>query len=238
MKWLPYLMPPRELEDYVLQKSGVLSEAESVIQQESSLRRLLDETSDLIDSPSFTHVLSLLNNEAFSYLIDNKCAAEAFQAPPSRPATQTPNISSYAEDFTSSATIVPADQPTSRKAKLAIILAVVARQAHSVGNGNSPPNDYLVAMEQGVRELEAFAAVVYSTNFDLESSMHRPDIAQETTPSRPSTAQPALTTQGSVSESGVLSSSIVDLGDSSVGDGDGPEGFEKAWGKATENSSP
>lgn len=237
MKWLPYLMPPRELETHVLRESGVLTEAESVIQQESSLRRLLDETSDLIDSPSFTHVLSLLNNEAFSYLIDNKCAAEAFKVPPSQPVTQTPNLSSYAEDFTSSATIVPADKTVSPKAKLATILAVVARQAHNVGNGNNPPNEYVVAMEQGVRELEAFAAVVYSTNFDLESSMPRPDAPQETVSSRPPTAQPEPPTGGSVSESGLLSSSIVDLGDSSVAGADGPEGFEKAWEKATEESS-
>ena len=44
----------------------------------------------------------------------------------------------------------------------------MARQAHVIGNGASPPNDYLVAMEQGVRELDAFAAVVYSSNFDNE----------------------------------------------------------------------
>lgn len=230
MKWLSYLMPPREMENHVLRESGVLSEAESVIENGSSLRRLLDETSDLIDSPSFTHVLSLLNNEAFSHLIDNKCAIEAFKAPPPQPTTHISYVEE--EEVTSSATIVPDSKPASPKAKLATVLAVVSRQAHSVGNGNNPPNDYLVAMEKGVRELEAFAAVVYSTNFDLESTKSRPDTAPE---SSPSGAQPAA--QEPISESAMLGSSIVDLGDSSVLRRDGHEGFETAWGKAVEESS-
>jgi peroxin-3 len=41
----------------------------------------------------------------------------------------------------------------------------MTRQAHSIGNG--VPNPYLQAMEQ-VRELEAFAVVVYSSNFEFE----------------------------------------------------------------------
>ena len=51
------------------------------------------------------------------------------------------------------------------KAKLATILAVITRQAHAIGNG--VPNTYVQAMES-VRELEAFAAVVYSSNFAAE----------------------------------------------------------------------
>ncbi|KAL1957658.1 hypothetical protein VTO42DRAFT_5635 [Malbranchea cinnamomea] len=236
MKWLPYLMPPSELENYVLQESGVLSDDEPAIQNGSSLRRLLDETSDLIDSPSFTHVLSLLNNEAFSHLIDKKCAAEAFKVPPSQPATQTPDLSSYTEDFTSSATIVPVNKPAAPKAKLATILAVISRQAHSIGNGNNPPNEYLVAMEQGVRELAAFAAVVYSSNFGLESSIPRPDAAKEPTVASPApppeTSQTGRGTQDASSES----TSIVDLGRSSGLGGGDQYGFEQAWGKAVEGS--
>ena len=52
------------------------------------------------------------------------------------------------------------------KAKLATILAVIARQAQAVGNG--VPNEYVQAME-GVRDLEAFAAVLYSSNFEFET---------------------------------------------------------------------
>ena len=55
---------------------------------------------------------------------------------------------------------------TQSKAKLATILAVITRQAHSIGNG--VPNEYVQATE-GVRELEAFAAVVYSSNFEFEA---------------------------------------------------------------------
>jgi peroxin-3 len=64
------------------------------------------------------------------------------------------------------ATVVPAS--TERKTKLANLLAVLARQAHVIGNGTHPPNEYLVAMDQNVRELEAFSAVIYSSNFELE----------------------------------------------------------------------
>lgn len=41
---------------------------------------------------------------------------------------------------------------------------MVSRQAHVIGNG--VPNEYVQAMEE-VRELDAFAAVVYSSHFEL-----------------------------------------------------------------------
>jgi len=158
-KWLPYLLPPREEEETVLQESGVLiSSVPSSPETAVTLRHLLDETSDLIESPSFTHILTLLNNEGFTILIDQKCAANGFKMSPTSQPT--------AQSFSSTATIVP--QQTKPHAKLAAMLAVLTREAHSIGNGTNPPNEYLVAMEQGVRDLEAFAAVVYSSNFDLE----------------------------------------------------------------------
>ncbi|KAI1928300.1 peroxin [Ophidiomyces ophidiicola] len=163
-KWLPYLLPPREKEDFVLQESGVLSATEATSQSAASLRRLIDETSDLIDSPSFTHVFSLLNNEAFSYLIDTKCATEAFNNPSQAPKHDP------SQPFSSTATMVSVTESSALKAKLASILAVVARQAHLIGNGINPPNEYLSIMEREVRELEAFAAVIYSSNFDLNPS--------------------------------------------------------------------
>ncbi len=49
------------------------------------------------------------------------------------------------------------------KTKLANILAVVTRQAHAIGNG--VPNEYVQTME-GVGELEAFSAVVFSSFFE------------------------------------------------------------------------
>lgn len=159
-KWLSCLLPPTEEEEYVLRESGVEGVADpSSSQTASKLRHLLDETADLIDSPSFSLVLTLLNNEGFSTLVDTKCANETFNPPNSAPET-------VPQSFDSMATVVPAS--SERKTKLANLLAVLARQAHVIGNGTHPPNEYLVAMDQNVRELEAFSAVIYSSNFELE----------------------------------------------------------------------
>jgi peroxin-3 len=161
-KWLSCLLPPAEEEEHVLQESGVEGVADpSSSQTASKLRHLLDETADLIDSPSFSLVLTLLNNEGFSTLIDQRCAADAFKAPTSAPEAPL-------QSFDSVATVVPLAANSERKTKLANLLAVMTRQAHVIGNGAHPPNEYLVAMDQNVRELEAFSAVVYSSNFDLE----------------------------------------------------------------------
>jgi peroxin-3 len=161
-KWLSCLLPPAEEEEHVLRESGVEGVADpSSSQTASKLRHLLDETADLIDSPSFSYVLTLLNNEGFSTLIDQRCANDAFKAPTAAPETAP-------QSFDSIATVVPLAANAERKTKLANLLAVMARQAHVIGNGSHAPNEYLVAMDQNVRELEAFSAVVYSSNFDLE----------------------------------------------------------------------
>jgi peroxin-3 len=100
----------------------------------------------------------LLNNECFETLIQ-QCKVDAFKSAGPMTAPQS---------FTSVATVVPIREDSALETKLANVLAVLARQAHVIGNGTSPPNLYVAAMEQGVRELEAFAAVVYSSNFDSE----------------------------------------------------------------------
>ncbi|KAK2751587.1 peroxin [Onygenales sp. PD_40] len=226
-KWLPYLLPTRDQEDYVLKESGVLSASETSSPQSSSnLRHLLDETSDLIDSPPFTQILTLLNNEAFSTLIDTKCAIEAFKTTPSSEPAEPQN-------FSSSATLTQAAPSPSPKAKLATILAVIARQAHVIGNGNEPPNEYLAAMEQGVKELEAFAAVVYSSNFDIKVPIN---LNTNNDPS-PTTQEEEDTTTPIGGEA-----SIIEMRDSTVSEGQGHQGkgddggaapsFEQAWGKA------
>ncbi|KAL2375234.1 peroxin 3 [Blastomyces gilchristii SLH14081] len=270
-KWLSYLLPSRDQEDYVLKESGVLSASEtSSLQNPSSLRHLLDETSDLIDSPQFTQILTLLNNEAFSALIDNKCAIEAFKS--TTPAHQTPTAQEgqqqEPQNFSSSVTLTQTTYDSTStpvsKAKLATILAVIARQAHVIGNGTEPPNDYITAMEQGVRELEAFAAVVYSSNFfDAKlpvpgsnpeggacpgepSSMAATHIANATNDDAPSwrnspgfaaTAEVGGLGEGKeevVVEVGA-EESIVDLGAQPSGDhGATTPSFEKVWGKAVE----
>lgn len=182
---LPYLLPPREEEDTVLQESGVLTESTpSSPETAANLRHLLDETSDLIESPTFTRIFTLLNNEGFSMLVDRKCAQQAFKS--------SANPAPVPESFSSVATVVPGPP----KAKLATVLAVVTREAHSIGHGPNPPNDYLVAMEKNVRELEAFAAVVYSSNFELGLLQSLPSSIPPTTTTNTSPSTPAAQAGG------------------------------------------
>lgn len=124
-----------------------------------SLRRLLDETADLIDSPSFSQILTLLLDTTFSHLTDVNVRSQAFKLPLSS--------LSQIQELPSTATLASQDcyDPLSASTKLATILAVVTRQAHVIGNGI--PNEYVQTIE-GVRELEAFAAVIYCSNFELE----------------------------------------------------------------------
>lgn len=184
-KWLPYLLPTPDKEDYVLQQAGMTNESSIA---PPSLRRLIDETSDLVDSPAFTHVLTLLLDAAFSHLIDNKIAQLAYKIPPTSAST--------ARVYE----IVGADAKT----KVANTLAVFTRQAHSIGSGAN--NEYLAAMEQ-VKDLEAFAAVVYSSNFEFEA---------------PSTAAVG-DVGGDTSKSAESQTTNIEGAES---------GFESAWGKA------
>ena len=120
------------------------------------LRRLLDETSDLIDSPVFTNVLTLLLDATFSHLIDTKVRSEAYKL---APLTSSPLPESRIVEVTD-------PDPLTASTKLATILAVMSREAHKIANG--VPNEYVEAIE-AVSELEAFAAVVYSSNFEVET---------------------------------------------------------------------
>ncbi|KAL5114542.1 peroxin [Pleosporales sp. CAS-2024a] len=183
----------QDQEHYLFRASGMTSAAESASPTTTaSLRRLIDETSDLIDSPSFAHVLTLLLDAGFSHLVDNKISQLSYKIPP------------VSESTARVQEIVGSDV----KAKVANSLAVFCRQAHSIGSGAN--NEYLAAMEQ-VRDLEAFAAVVYSSNFEYESpegaatALSRPGTA-EGVPQKPSLA-------------------------ATTSDGHG-HGFESAWDKA------
>lgn len=206
-RWLPYLLPPRDQEDYVLQKSGMLNESSGPSSSASSgtspLRRLLDETSDLIDSPPFSHVLTLLLDAGFSTLVDQKVAQQAFKvpAPPSIP-TPTPRIQEVFDP---------------KPMKLPIVLATLTRQAHQIGNG--VPNEYLQAMEQ-VADLEAFAAVVYSSNWETEiMPMNEENCTKD--------AKVKESSHGGSDEADFIhvGDSVVDVGAENT--------FESAWGKAT-----
>ncbi|KAI9790394.1 MAG: peroxin [Peltula sp. TS41687] len=164
--YLPYLLPPVEQEALVLEQSGAAfapslasTSASSSSSSSSSLlvlRRLLDETADLIESPTFAHVLTQLLDAGFSLLIDKKVSQQAFShthhnnqqavAPPPPPAS-SPSFTSAvpaaaaAAAEPSSPSAAPS-QPTMSTAttKLANILAVVTRQAHIIGNSNSNSN--------------------------------------------------------------------------------------------------
>ncbi|KAL9530805.1 Peroxisomal biogenesis factor [Sphaerulina musiva] len=174
-KWLEYLLPPQAEEEFVIRQSGSSSDDESPLRRDSdplmeageeliteSLRRLLDETSDLIDSPTFSYVLTRLLDASFSHLVDYRIAIEAFrQAPSGREAAR----------------IVEVEE---NKCKLAHVLPIFCKQAHVIGAGSGEletmagvaaqeplGNEYLAAVDQ-VSDLGAFAAVIYSSNFEYE----------------------------------------------------------------------
>ncbi|OLN81598.1 Peroxisomal biogenesis factor 3 [Colletotrichum chlorophyti] len=213
-KWLPYLLPPRDREDHVLRESGILEESTVILSESATsqspssspaVRRLLDETSDLIESPSFTHVLTLILDAGFSLLVDKKLASGAFDKPE----------------------LAQSEPRPLQVVLLPKILSVLTRQAHVIGNGM--PNEYLQEMEQ-VADLEGFAAVVYSSNW--ENEIRDEDIMASAVDVRasdvPHTSQETTNipsqTQGTTQETGVESLVVVDPQTS----------FESAWGRAVD----
>ncbi|KAH0538735.1 hypothetical protein FGG08_004687 [Glutinoglossum americanum] len=217
-KWLPYLLPPREQEDYVLHESGMSSSTMPPTTTTDSshmpLRKLLDETSDLIDSPPFTYVLTKLLDAGFSVLVDEKLRFQAYKLPPD-PSLGGSRIQEISGD------------EIEAKAKVANILAVLTRQAHSIGlgtNAEEKVNEYLRAMEQQ-RDLEGFAAIVYSSNFEFEapttSSAGGKHNGRDGTGSKPEVP---------------TASGTIECGESFADMSLVEAEFESAWGKATEHS--
>lgn len=183
-RWLTFLLPPLDMEDYVLRESGILDDSATFATQQTpaattntttetsaaaaSLRRLLDETSDLIETPTFTHVLTQILDAGFSTLLDTKLAPVAFDMDPptaasssSRPPSQS--LSSADHPLRTDTSLLP--RPA-KKVLLPKCLSILTRQAHAMGDA-MPTNEYLAAMEK-VRDLEGFAAVVYSSNWENE----------------------------------------------------------------------
>ena len=179
MRWLPFLLPPKDEEVFVVRQAGSSDDegsprSEGVPADEGSingsLRRLLDETSDLIDSPTFSQVLLRLLDAAYSHLVDYRIAGEAFQgADPSSSAVL--GMSAYGDEPRVTEVI-------DTKAKLAHILPVFCRQAHVISAGSGEleatidgvaagGNEYLSALDR-VDQLSAFAVVIYSSNFEQE----------------------------------------------------------------------
>ena len=174
-KWLPFLLPSLEDEQSVLSEAGVSegpNTQASVGPQDPSvlpspptspqaapglpppLRRLLDETADLIDSPMFTHVLTLVLDTSFSQLVDIKLRSETYKLPALGPEPLPETRITEVADT----------DPANVATKLAIILAFMTREAHKIGSG--VPNEYVQAIES-VSELEGFAAVIYSSNLEV-----------------------------------------------------------------------
>ncbi|KAK4115086.1 Peroxin-3, partial [Canariomyces notabilis] len=196
--WLPFLLPPANMEEFVLRESGILdadanndnnnnnnsstshldprsnqplpstppssSSAPPSPSTAASLRRLLDETADLIESPAFSLVLTQLLDAGFSVLLEQKLTAGVFDSSSSLLSPAQAQQQQQGSTIQST-TNVGASAGSSRAVLLPKILSVLTRQAHAIGNGM--PNEYLQAMES-VANLEGFAAVVYSSNWQAE----------------------------------------------------------------------
>ncbi|KAI9785006.1 MAG: peroxin [Geoglossum umbratile] len=218
-KWLAYLLPPREQEDYVLRESGMSGSATlptTTDPPHMPLRRLLDETSDLIDSPPFTHVQTKLLDAGFSVLVNEKLRLQAFKLAPESSLRES-RVQEVSGDQT--------ETETEAKTRVANVLAVLTRQAHSIGlgaNADEKVNEYLRAMEQE-RDLEGFAAIVYSSNFEFEAPTTGGAEDDDKEGTRP---KPEVLTTSRTMECG---ESFADM---SLVEAE----LENAWGKATEHS--
>lgn len=194
-RWLPFVLPPRDEEESVLVESGVITPPSSssgddvlggvpsttgkrtsyVDTSSGPLRKLLDEAADLVDSPSFTRLHTLIVNSMISQLIDHRVIHQLYpqpnihSPPPSETSSQAPHP--RIQELDSAVTVIPSDP----RVKLASILAILTRQAHVIGNGNAQPNEYLAVVDNEVKEMNSFAAVIYTSNMeaDIEQSQSR-----------------------------------------------------------------
>ncbi|KAF2457170.1 Peroxin-3 [Lineolata rhizophorae] len=222
MKWLPFLLPPTDQESYVLRESGMTTSSSPPptpspdnapnVDVPPALRRLLNETSDLIDSPNFTHVLTRLLDACFGHLIDIKLAQLVYKS-----------TSSDALSGSTPASSISPQTPQVRasRTRLADVLPVFTRQAHVIGAAGDTDvvrNEYIDVLDE-VGELRAFAAVVYSSNWEIEGEGGSGDTWKEDDLSRPGTAGTDAEGPGTTPVGGEESSL-----------------FESAWGKATASS--
>ncbi|KAG6004320.1 hypothetical protein E4U21_001179 [Claviceps maximensis] len=219
MDWLTFLLPPRDQEDEVIHQSGILQDSDNPMRggtasypsSSDGLRRLLDETADLIESPSFSHVLTLILDAAFETLVDKRLATEAFELPSQAPFPPAESLELRA----------------SRVILLPKILSVLTRQAHVIGNG--VPNEYLQDMET-VRALEAFAAVVYSSNWEKEIRQEGiMDSAVNISMSEVEARR--VPSEDKANKQPALNESVVVIDSTEEGE------FQSAWEKAVEKAS-
>ncbi|CAN6604755.1 peroxisomal biogenesis factor 3 [Trichomonascus vanleenenianus] len=142
--FLNNLLPPHELESYVLAQAptGEVEQSEQPAINDT-LRKLLDETADFVESPNATDVIHKLVHNGLSVFVDGLSGLFPEQA----------------------------DDDEVPRAKLASILANVTRQANAMTGGTPfEPNDYIKAMID-LPELDGFSALVYS-NFDWSNLGH------------------------------------------------------------------
>lgn len=248
MRWLSYLLPPQEDEQFVIRQAGISDSDESPSPEDlgaqdpmsadgeitQALRRLLDETSDLIDSPTFSFVLTRLLDAGFSNLIDHRVGMEAFKTG-GIPTADAPRVAEVEEV---------------NKCKIAHILPVFCRQAHAmvstselenlagIAPEESGRNEYMAAMDQ-VHDLEAFAAVIYSSN--LEYELAEGDDSARAVPAAQSRESKQETFIDDETPAPVLEKVVAEAAPSGPKDVAVPEekpqdsadsGFESAWKKA------
>lgn len=224
--WLSFLLPTPDMEEFVLRESGILDSPApghpspsppASPSSAASLRRLLDETADLIESPTFSNVLTQLLDAAFAVLHDQKLPAGIFDTPS---ATATPTASTIS--VAPSIELYPPG--SSRAVLLPKILSVVTRQAHVIGGG-AMPNEYLGAME-AVPDLEGFAAVVYSSNWQAEIVADEAAAVAAAAGTGAVAGSKAVTTQV---DEGLGESSIVLVDEAAAQSGL----FDSVWAKAS-----
>jgi peroxin-3 len=147
-----------------LAESGIAAtpEGEDLDIVSPSLRRLLDETSDLIDSPNSSAVMRKMLDAGFDFLLE-KLADGAFKQKDMAlpPVITAENRITPMRDGDEERALMESDAATT---KFASVLAVLTRLGHLIGSG--VPNEYLQVIEQQ-KELEAFSALVYSSNFEF-----------------------------------------------------------------------
>lgn len=123
------------------------------------LRHILDETADVAESPQFNDILTQLLDASFSRLLDGRVQIEVFKG----------NSAKQAMGQTQEPSDIKA-QSTLTSVKVASILALITKEAHQIGRG--APNEYVQALED-VEELDALAAIIYSSNFESDQEYHR-----------------------------------------------------------------
>lgn len=253
--WLRFLLPPPDMEDHVLRESGILDDSAASVTRAhggreppppppppssaASLRRLLDETSDLVESPAFAHVLAQILDAGFSTLLEDRLAPGAFELAPRQPAAAQATATATATGSTAGPGL-----RAERKVLLPRCLSVLTRQAHAIGNG--VPNEYLQAME-AVQDLEGFAAVVYSSNWENEIREEEDGDDDASAAGPPGGSSGSSSAAGGEAGFATASESSLRRSRAMMGPGEGEESlvlvdpsqssFESAWVKATEGSS-